>query len=308
MLEALELTKRYGETLALNGVSLSVGQGEIFGLLGPNGAGKTTFVSIVSTLLPFDGGNVTVGGQDVRAAPRAVRSRIGLAPQDVGLYDPLSTVENLRFFGGLYGLHGSELAQRIDDAIAVAGLEEHRGKRVGTFSGGMKRRLSLAVALLHRPALLLLDEPTAGVDPQSRHHLLESIRAINRDWGTTVVYTTHYMEEAEELCDRVAIIDHGRIIRCDAVREMLAGFGATVLLFRAAASDRLTSRLQAEVAPVHLSCRDGLYQVGLHSLQESLPRILQIAEEERAALDDLRMTRPTLEQVFLSLTGRGLRD
>jgi ABC-2 type transport system ATP-binding protein len=308
MLEVARISKTYGGTVALDDVSLSVGQGEIFGLLGPNGAGKTTLVSIISTLLAPDGGSVCVGGHDVQRAPQTVRGLIGLAPQDTGLYGPLTARENLGFFGGLYGLRGKELSTRVDEAIEQAGLQDQGKKHVETFSGGMKRRLSVAIALLHRPALLLLDEPTAGVDLQARHHILESIRELSRNSGTTVIYTTHYMDEVEELCERVAIIDHGQIVACDAVRSLLGGFGETVMLFRAEATNRFGERLHTEVVSAHLSTQDGLYQIGVERLQESLPHVLRIAEEEAVSLEDLRIARPSLEQVFLSLTGRELRD
>jgi ABC-2 type transport system ATP-binding protein len=308
MLECAGDRKSYGETAALDGVDLSIKRGEIFGLLGPNGAGKTTLVSIISTLLALDGGSVRVGGYDIRSQPRQVRAITGLAPQDTGLYDPLNARENLEFFGGIYGLHGKVLRDRIDQALEVAGLGDQAKKTTEKYSGGMKRRLSLAIALLHRPELLLLDEPTAGVDPQSRHHLLDSIRELNRSAGTTVVYTTHYMEEVEELCERVAIIDHGRIVADGAVRSLLGGFGETVLIFRAEATGRLTERLRGEVAAVHFSHADGLFQIGVERLQDALPCVLRIAGEESANLEDLRITKPTLEQVFLSITGRELRD
>jgi ABC-2 type transport system ATP-binding protein len=307
-LEVLGLRKRYGETVALNGVDLTVNAGERFGLLGPNGAGKTTLVSIVSTLLHADSGTVRVGGKDARGDANAVRALIGLAPQETGLYASFSALENLDFFAGLYGLRGAERSKRVQQAIEDVGLGEHARKRVATYSGGMKRRLNLAVALLHRPALLLLDEPTVGVDPQSRRHILDSIRELNRTAGTTVIYTTHYMEEVQDLCERVAIIDRGEIVAVDAIARLLAPFGAAVILFRAPANDAFQRRLQAELRPCHFALQDGVYQIGADRPEQAIPELLRIAAEERAPVDDLRVTNPSLEQVFLSYTGRELRD
>ncbi len=213
VLEVRQLVKCYkgSETPAVDGLSFTVREGEIFGLLGPNGAGKTTAISIICTLLPPTAGSVLLCSQDIAKHPSEARALFGLAPQEIALYATLTARENLRYFGRLYGLSGPPLSRRIDECLALAGLENSGDKRVDTFSGGMKRRANLAAAILHAPRLLFLDEPTVGIDAQSRNTILENLTAL-RDAGTTIVYTTHYMEEAEQLCDRVAVMDRGRIV------------------------------------------------------------------------------------------------
>src|SRR5438445_6014059 len=210
-LEVQDLHKRYGRTVALDGITFQVAEGEMFGLLGPNGAGKTTLLSILSCLLGASAGEARLLGHPLRSAARDLRREIGIVPQELALYSELTARENLRFFGQLYGLKGALLRQRIDDVLAAVGLEDRADMRVDTFSGGMKRRLNLGAALVHEPRLLLLDEPTSGVDPQSRNHIFEEVRRINAA-GVTVLYTSHYMEEVQSLCTRVGIIDHGRLI------------------------------------------------------------------------------------------------
>ncbi|GAB6904432.1 ABC transporter ATP-binding protein [Desulfosarcina cetonica] len=223
-LVARQLTHRYpgASRPALDGFDLTLHEGEIFGLLGPNGAGKTTAISILSTILPPAAGSVTVKGLDLHQKKRAIRRMIGLVPQDIALYPMLTTRENLRFFGKLQGLHGDRLHGRIAETLAAVGLDHRADQPVRTFSGGMKRRANLAVGMLHEPRLLFLDEPTVGIDPQSRELILERIKTL-RDRGTTVLYTTHYMEEAQRLCSRVAILDQGRILAQDTVDRLLAG-------------------------------------------------------------------------------------
>src|SRR5437588_5372908 len=220
ILEVIDLRKRYGPTLALDGVSFEVAEGEIFGLLGPNGAGKTTLLSILSCLLEPTAGEARLLGQRLVPTDRAVRRLLGIVPQEIALYGELTARENLHFFGELYGLSGAKLRRRVQEVLAAVGLEDRADQRVDTFSGGMKRRLNLGAALVHEPRLLLLDEPTTGVDPQSRNRIFEEIRRVNRA-GVTVVYTSHYMEEVQALCSRVGILDHGRLIACDKVTDLL---------------------------------------------------------------------------------------
>ncbi len=213
ILEVTDLVKRYNGAArpALDGLTFAIRPGEILGLLGPNGAGKTTAVSIISTILAPSGGHVAVCGIDLRKTPRQVRPLIGLVPQEIALYAELTARENLTFFGRLQGLRGTRLKQRVAAALAAVGLEARAHQKIATFSGGMQRRINLAVGILHTPRLLLLDEPTVGIDPQSRHLILEKLQAIKQE-GAAMLYTTHYMEEAQQLCDRVAIMDNGRIL------------------------------------------------------------------------------------------------
>jgi ABC-2 type transport system ATP-binding protein len=213
------LSKRYGERIAVNAISFDIAQGETVGLLGPNGAGKTTVIAMISGISKPDDGAVTLGGVNLAQNANALKRRVGLVPQDLALYEELSAWANLQLFGGLYGLGVSELGPRANAALALVGLADRRTDRVNTFSGGMKRRLNIAGALLHEPDLILLDEPTVGVDPQSRNAIFDNLEELKRR-GKTLLYTTHYMEEAERLCDRVLILDHGRILASDTV----AGF------------------------------------------------------------------------------------
>lgn len=281
MLHVRGVTKSFGAVEAVRGVSLSVGAGEVFGLLGPNGAGKSTTIAMIAGLLEPDAGVVELGGVRVGRAP-ASRRGIGLCPQSIALYDELSAVENLEFFGAMNGMNRSERARAAAELLAEVGLTERGGARVGTFSGGMKRRLNLAAALMHGPGMVLLDEPTAGVDPQSRNAILELVFGL-RARGKSVIYTTHFMEEAAKVCDRVAIMDHGRVLAEGTVAELIARFGGrTVLRWRDAGEEM---RDEPEDPARALA---GLLASG--------------------SAADIRVDRPDLEGVFLTLTGRSLRD
>ena len=285
MLRIDNLEKYYGETLAVDKLSLSVNPGEIFGLLGPNGAGKTTTVQMAVGFLKPDRGTIHIGGA---GSPESatVRRRIGIAPQSLSLYADLTADENLEFFAALYNLTremGREkLAQRITDVLDSVGLTNRRNDRVKTFSGGMKRRLNIAVAVLHQPDLLILDEPTAGVDPQSRNAILETTERL-RDQGKTIIYTTHYMEEAQRVCNRVAIIDHGKILEIDTVDGLIDNHGGI-------------STLSIELADRTLAIET----------DEPLAELNRVANSE--TIVRFHVERPTLEEVFLNLTGKSLRD
>jgi ABC-2 type transport system ATP-binding protein len=307
ILEVIDLQKRYGPTLALASVSFEVARGELFGLLGPNGAGKTTLLSIVSSLLELTAGEVRILGRPVRPADRDLRRQVGIVPQELAVYDELTARENLTFFGGLYGLGGAELKRRVDEVLEAIGLADRAARRVDTFSGGMKRRLNLGAALVHRPRLLLLDEPTAGVDPQSRNHLFEGIRQINAA-GMTVVYTSHYMEEVQALCPRIGIMDHGRLIACDTLAGLLRQMDGLIRFrvpsFPPALRDRIKGwpgvRLtEADGQPVELHCQD---------VKGTLLQLVAALNEMNIELASLETEEPNLERVFLHLTGRGLRD
>ncbi|MDE2347569.1 MAG: ABC transporter ATP-binding protein [Gammaproteobacteria bacterium] len=236
MLDVEQLSKRFGSRTAVDAISFGIGRGETVGLLGPNGAGKTTTIAMISGISKPDGGEVRLDGVSVVRDADALKRRVGLVPQDLALYEELSAWANLQLFGGLYGLGARQLRQRAEAALALVGLADRSGERVGSFSGGMKRRLNIAGALLHDPDLLLLDEPTVGVDPQSRNAIFDNLEELKRR-GKTLLYTTHYMEEAERLCDRVLILDHGRILADDTV----AGFKRQYLNLEAAFM-RLTGR------------------------------------------------------------------
>ena len=214
-----DLVKRFGDVTAVDGVSFEIAEGEIFGLLGPNGAGKTTTISAISCLLDPDSGEVLVDGRSTRRDSVAVRRALGVVPQEIALYPTLTAAENLRFWARMYGLSGKGLSDAVDYGLSMAGLEDKAKKRVETFSGGMKRRINIAAGVLHRPKVLLMDEPTVGIDPQSRNHILGTVRDLNAD-GMTVLYTSHYMDEVEALCDRIAIVDHGKVIASGTIEEL----------------------------------------------------------------------------------------
>ncbi len=281
MLTLENVSKRFGDIVAVDGLSLSVNEGEIFGFLGPNGAGKSTSVNLAVGLLEPDSGSVAIG-EHGRPRDPAVRARIGVATQAVAIYEELTGDENLRFFAKLYGLSGSELAHRVDWALAFVELTDRRSDPVSTYSGGMKRRINLAAALLHDPQLLLLDEPTVGVDPQSRNALHDKVAELKTQ-GRTVVYTSHYMEEVERICDRVGIIDEGKLLALGTVADLIAEHaGASVVIAETAAGER---RLESREPKRALEALQGI-----------------------EGLIGFRTERPDLETVFLNLTGHRLRD
>jgi len=296
MIKACNLVKRFDRLVAVDDVSFEVPTGETFGLLGPNGAGKTTTINMLVGLLKPDGGSVNINGVD-DPTQRRVRGHIGNAPQSLAIYDELTAEENLFFFAKLYNIHGAELNRRVDFALDFTRLAERRKGRVSTFSGGMKRRLNLACALVHQPQVLLLDEPTVGVDPQTRNQIFESIEILKSE-GKTIIYTTHYMEEAQRLCDRVAIIDNGKILDIDTVERLIEKHGGL-------------SVIHGDLAqiPEDKSLLPGTID-GSRLRAESDRPMEQLAEMIESGLKFSRIAveRADLETVFLNLTGRRLRD
>jgi len=296
MIRASGLEKSFGQLTAVDGVGFEIEPGEAFGLLGPNGAGKTTTILMLVGALAPDRGEVRLeGGLDPMRAD--VRRRIGVAPQELAIYEELSADENLTFFGRVYGLSGKRLRERVDQGIEFAGLAERRKDRAATYSGGMKRRLNLACALVHEPSVLVCDEPTVGVDPQSRNHVFERIEELRRG-GCTLIYTTHYMEEAQRLCDRVAIMDRGKVLALDTVQALIDEYGGL-------------SRVEAELAsvPEDPSTLPGAIDGSRLEIEteEPLEAIAALGRSD-VELTRLRIERPDLERVFLHLTGRSLRD
>ena len=304
-----DLRKRFKERLAVDGVGFEVGPGETYGLLGPNGAGKTTTISMICGLLRRDGGEVTVAGASLDRDPGQVKAAIGYVPQDVALYPDLSGLENLRFWGRMYGLSGRDLAERVDATLEIVGLTERAGDKVADYSGGMQRRLNIAAGMLHRPRLLVLDEPTVGVDPQSRNAILANVEALGGE-GIAVLYTTHYMEEAERLCDRVGIIDQGRLIAEGTRRELVARVGERDRIELTATGD--LAGLAAAAARVDEVDEAGVVAGGVHLVARDgrrlLPRLLEAAEHSGAEVTSVELVEPDLEAVFLHLTGKALRD
>jgi len=306
-LEVGNLRKQYGGQVALDGVSFQVQEGEMFGLLGPNGAGKTTLLSIISCLLDATAGEVRLAGQVLSQRHRQQRRQIGIVPQELALYGELTGRENLRFFGELYGLESTTLRRRVEEVLKAIGLEDRADQRVDSFSGGMKRRLNLGAALVHEPRLLLLDEPTTGVDPQSRNHIFEEIRRVNQ-LGVTVVYTSHYMEEVQALCTRIGIIDHGRLIACDTVPGLLRHIAGVIRFHAAGHAAVLGDRLR-QLPSVHLIQQNGQgIAVECDDVNRTLVRLVTLLNELQLELTSLEMVEPNLERVFLHLTGRALRD
>jgi len=281
-IQVTDLRKDFGEIRAVNGISFSVQRGEIFSLLGPNGAGKSTTISMLSCLLRPTTGDATVMGHSILQDPAGVKAAIGVVPQEVAIYEDLTARENLDFWGKMYGLRGRPLRQRVDEVLELVGLADRQRDRVGKFSGGMKRRLNIAVALLHRPAVLILDEPTVGIDPQSRRHILDGVLAYNRE-GTTVFYTTHYMEEAQELSDHIAIMDHGQIITLGTHEELVQIVGEQDRIDFAweAAPEALLARWRGIEGVHQVSATDGAVSVLADDSNVVLPRLFEAVEQAR---------------------------
>jgi ABC-2 type transport system ATP-binding protein len=308
-IQAQGLHKRFGEIEAVKGVSFDVAAGEIFSLLGPNGAGKSTTISILACLLRPDQGDALVMGHSVLRQQMDVKSAIGVVPQEIALYGDLSAAENLAFWGKMYGLRGDALQQRIDEILEVIGLSERRKGRVDKFSGGMKRRLNIGIALMHRPQVIIMDEPTVGIDPQTRRNILDNVKELNSR-GMTVLYTTHYMEEAQELSDHIAIMDQGEIIASGTHEELVRIVGEL---------DRvdLTLNVEPEGIAEAWAAMEGVHQVRaegkdlillVDDSNVALPRLFESAAQQGVRITSVEIQEPNLEAVFLHLTGRALRD
>ncbi len=351
VLEVTDIRKRFGSTVALDGVSLTVEAGEVFGLLGPNGAGKTTLLSIAAGLTRADSGSVNLFGKPFTRDDREMRHLIGIGTQDLSIYPDLTASENLRFFGKLYGLRGKQLESRVGEMLASVGLTDRANDRAGTFSGGMKRRLNLAVAVVHAPKLLILDEPTTGVDPQSRNHIFEQVKALNAA-GLTVIYTSHYMEEVQTLCSRIAVLDNGLLRACDTLPNLLSRLDTTIRVTVTNAPEgfaerlaraRGVNRVREEPLPPTPSPKKGggerivslalatsdtplgsspppflgegvggrgssTFELVVEDIGPVLAKVASECAATGAELASATTTEPTLERVFLHLTGRGLRD
>jgi len=309
MIQVESLRKQYGDLVAVDGVSFTAESGAIFGLLGPNGAGKTTTIGCIAGLLAPSAGRISILGIDVQTDGPRSREKLGVVPQELALYQELSARENLNYWGAAYGLGGPALKSRVAEVLERVGLSDRAKEPVKGFSGGMKRRLNFACGIVHEPAVLLLDEPTVGVDPQSRVHLLDLVREQVAA-GTCVLYTTHYMEEAESLCDRLAIMDHGKVIAAGTLEELRAMHGERDLL-------RLSGGFSEEkLAPVLTGLKDvEIVQVEAQSLSLSLPQaskrlpeIFKAREDAGAEIRETTLTRPNLESLFIRLTGKELRE
>ena len=311
LLEVKDLVKKYGDFTAVKGITFNIQEAEIFSLLGPNGAGKTTTISMLSTLYTPTSGEATIGGHSVTKDPMAVRNLIGVVPQELALYDDLSARENLIFWGQMYGLSGKTLKVRVEEVLEQIGLSDKAKNRIKTYSGGMKRRVNIGVGLLHKPRLLFMDEPTVGIDPQSRRAILDTVKSLNQQ-GMTVLYTTHYMEEAEELSNRVGIIDHGELIALGTQAELTRQVGENDTLILhidesqngetlAAAARKISGVLKADIT-------DHTVAVIAPEAEEIMAPVITRANELGIKIRSVDIKEPNLEAVFLSLTGRALRD
>ncbi len=309
IVEATGLRKRFGDVEAVKGVSFTIEAGETYGLLGPNGAGKTTTISMIAGLLERDGGEVTVAGHPIDPSVTAPRAAIGLVPQELAIYPDLTGRENLRFFGKLYGMGGKLLERRVDEVLEVIGLSERADDRTSEYSGGMKRRLNIGIGLLHEPTLLILDEPTVGVDPQSRNAILESVESLSAE-GRAVLYTTHYMEEAERLCDRVAILDEGEIKAEGTRRELvgLVGEHDRIRMEGTGPSAAVVASLRDLEGVAEVQTADHILDVLADDAASLLPDVLRRVTEAGMAVSRVEVIEPDLEAVFLHLTGKALRD
>ena len=311
ILEVHDLVKKYGDFTAVKGISFDIKEGEIFSLLGPNGAGKTTTISMLSTLYTPTSGEATIGGHSITKDPMAVKQIIGVVPQEIALYEDLTAFENLIFWGQMYGLSGKVLASRVDEVLQQIGLTDKANQRVKTFSGGMKRRVNIGVGLLHRPRLLFMDEPTVGIDPQSRRAILDTVKDLNKQ-GMTVLYTTHYMEEAQELSDRVGIIDHGELIAIGTQKELTQQVGQTETLILHIGEDddpeALARSLDGLKDVLEANATDHEVSIITPEAENILASVVSKANERGIRIRTIEIREPNLEAVFLHLTGRALRD
>ncbi|WEG10905.1 ABC transporter ATP-binding protein [Pullulanibacillus sp. KACC 23026] len=297
------LGKRYGHKIALEDVSFTVDSGSCFGLLGPNGAGKSTTMKLLTGITDTDNGIVTILGKNAKKERQAIQKQVGYVPQAITLYEKLSALDNLIFFGEMNGVNGRLLKTRISEVLEQTGLSDRAKDAVKTFSGGMKRRINIAAALLHKPRLLILDEPTVGIDPQSRNRIFEMIRSLKQE-GVSIIYSTHYMEEVETLCDQLAIIDHGKVITEGSVSGLIDQYGQKAIYLEATGMTeppRLTE-------PAKVYAKNSGWVIESNKLVETMQEVLEQAKHQGREIKALEMMRPTLETVFLTLTGTSLRD
>lgn len=329
ILEVQNLVKKYGDFTAVDNLSFSVEEGEVFGLLGPNGAGKTQTISMITGVVEPTAGTAVIDGHDIKTDMKAVKQVTGLVPQDLALYSTLSARANLKFFGRIYGLGGKELNEQVEDVLRVVALSERADEPVEKYSGGMKRRVNIAAGLVHRPKLLFLDEPTVGVDPQSRNHIFESVLQLNRERGMSIIYTSHYMEEVELLCNRVAIIDSGQIIAMDTVKNLIAMLGGGVIQIGVPQADQAFYDQLKMIPAVRDACPETMpiqpldgeepasdkprtegdvVKILTENTQLAVVNVIDFLNQQDITLLSLSILEPNLETVFLHLTGKKLRE
>lgn len=307
MISVHQISKRYDDIQALKEVSFEIGQGEFYGLLGPNGAGKTTTISILSTLLPAESGKVTIDGIDIQHDPIACKKRIGIVPQEIALYNEMSAMDNLLFWGGLYDVPTKELKQRIDRTLHLFGLHDRRKDKVKTYSGGMKRRINIASAILHSPKVLILDEPTVGIDPQSRNLIFEVLEQLHQE-GMTIIYTTHYMEEVERLAQRIGIIDHGTLIAQGTIDELKkqSDMQETIVVTCEEISDAQFQQLHQP--STFVTRNEQTLSFTTNAVKQDLSRVIMNCHQVGLDISNIEIQKVNLETVFLHLTGKQLRE
>jgi ABC-2 type transport system ATP-binding protein len=309
VLEVKNLTKKFMDFIAVDNISLAIGEGEIFGFLGPNGAGKSTTINMIAGLLRCNEGEITILGKNSIKNSRFAKMNIGVVPQDLAIYEDLTAFENVRFFAGLYGLRGAELNERVNEALEFVGLIDKQKDYPKNFSGGMKRRLNIACAIAHRPKLIIMDEPTVGIDPQSRNYILQSIRKLN-EMGCTIIYTSHYMEEVEEICTRIAIMDHGKVIAEGTKEQLIAIITNTKdIWMEIKSTEKINLPQIKEINGVKsVQIEENLIKINSDIEINNLNQILQYLMNHHIEISSLEEKAPNLETVFLTLTGRNLRD
>lgn len=310
MLEVVELTKRFKHKEAVKGINFYMEKGETVGLLGPNGAGKSTTISLISSLVQPTSGDVRLRNESVLKHPEKIRNILGVVPQDIALYMDLSARENLEFFGRIHRIKKKDLKQRVEEVLDIIGLKDREKDLVKTFSGGMKRRLNIGVALLHEPEMIIMDEPTVGIDPQSRNHILETVKKLNSEKNISVLYTSHYMEEVEYLCDRIYIMDHGEVIASgtkDEIKSILSAEQSIVIQLELLKGEFL-QRIESLPNVKSLSVKDPVVTVIVPKKANILNDIFRYAEETNTSITSVQIETPSIEDVFLHLTGRQLRD
>jgi ABC-2 type transport system ATP-binding protein len=327
ILEAEKLVKKYGDNVAVKGISFTMQEGEVFGLLGPNGAGKSTTISMLTCLFPPTEGNIRIYGHDVIKEANQVKRLIGIVPQDLALYPTLSARDNLTFYGQMFGLGGADLKQRVDTVLQYVSMTDRAKDPIKTYSGGMKRRINLAVGLIHSPRILFLDEPTVGVDPQSRNHIFESVERLNREQGMSILYTSHYMEEVERLCHRVAIVDHGQIVAMDTPKNLVAILGGGIIHIGMLKADETMRQAVEKLGEVKAAAfmtgvepeadegaaapqaRKTILKVeARQQANDALVQVIQLFNERNVPILSVETLEPNLETVFLHLTGKSLRQ
>ncbi|MED4403099.1 ABC transporter ATP-binding protein [Metabacillus fastidiosus] len=311
VLQLTNLTKKFGSFIAVDNLSLTIKEGEIFGFLGSNGAGKSTTINMIASLLKMTEGDITVLGKDINKDRKYAKLNIGLVPQDIAIYEDLTAYENVRFFAGLYGLRGSELNERVREALKFVGLTDRQKSYPKDFSGGMKRRLNIACAIAHRPKLIIMDEPTVGIDPQSRNHILESVKELNR-MGCTIIYTSHYMEEVEEVCTKIAIMDHGKII-AEGTKEQLKSIITDTkdMMIELRSLENIDLEQLKDITGIRaIQADEDTSTIKINSELEvnNFNNIIQYFISNDIEIRSLEENAPSLETVFLTLTGRNLRD